>query len=279
MSLQQHDQARGGDTLHPGRYSVDPQSAPDIDDLVRPEPPVLNIPDSDVAWWVKTAEDCRTPPALLTFLSTSENEAIVIAVAANTETPEETLVALSTLESSGVLESLSYNPQVPSETLTAMFYLDEYGLACPAADGLAANSSTSQDTLRALHAAEVSVYDIARNPNCPPDLLETILLTGGEFERRCALENEHLTAMQLERASYDPDPSVRKAVLRTSSVTADIVARYATDDDESMREWVAGSYRTPSEILVRMQADVSPAVVKEATASLEQRHRMERNRY
>lgn len=258
-------------------FVIGPERAPNPRNL--PQPATLEIPEADVAWWVKLAEDYRTPPALLAFLASSENETIVAAVAGNDETPADVLASLAAHESSVVLEALSYNPRTPPETLTMLFHIDKYGSLSAGADGLAGNPSTPQATLRALYEADVSVYDIARNPNIPLDLLETILLTGDEFSRRCALDNTHLTPVQLERASYDADSSVRKAVLRTRGVTQETVERLAADDDASVRELVAGSYTTVRAVLVRLCSDHVAAVSTAAKETLDRADRMERNRY
>jgi hypothetical protein len=259
MSLVVAEPTRGGDPENTGRFSIAGQSAPEIGAL-RPMSNIA-ITDADLDWWEKIADDTNTPVALLAQLALSERESVVANVAGNSSAPADVLTSLVQHESDTVRESLSYNTATPGAVLDHLTR-NEYDLSSHL--GVAANPSAWPETLCALYAVETAGYSIAGNPAAPADLLEHILVNGDEFERRCAIGNQNITAEQVDRASHDPEASVRLKIAGLWSTPTEIIDRLAKDEDSSIRESAAYHRHITEAVLHRLQMDPIKSVADAA---------------
>ena len=182
--------------------------------------------------------------------------------ACNPAAPAVLMACLSASDDSEVVEHTAANPSCPRWLLETMSS-DVYSRGCPhrrhAQEFVASNPSTPLEMLQRL--AESSRNNVAaeviRNPDCPPELLRSVLVDNYQSERvrAAAAASERCPASMLARLVHDEHLRVVAAAARNPGLGPGHLARLADDNSTRVRAAVAANVVLGPGRLKRLSVD------------------------
>jgi hypothetical protein len=107
---------------------------------------------------------------------------------------------------------------------------------------------------------------VASNPQCPPDVLDTLSRDPAYLVRLNVVCNQATPAAILNAAVADPHEHVRWWALRKAP-SQDLIRRAVADADLRTREAVAGNPHCPPALVARLAADPEPRVRGQAATN------------
>jgi len=214
---------------------------------------------SDEELLIRIAENLNTSPEVLIKLSVN-NYRVRYGVAGNLNTPPDILAKLASDSYIEVRQHVAYNPSTPPEFLSKL--ADDKDWATR--QNVAQNYSTPSEILAKLSDdSDESVRGgVAINPNTPLEVLARLADDDGEWVRYGVAENPSAPPDILNKLSDDDNGDVRQSLAKNRNTPSEVLARLSGDDDKYVRRNVANNRNTPPEILVMLSGDKDAMVRK-----------------
>jgi hypothetical protein len=165
-----------------------------------------------------------------------------------------------------VIEAIEKNPRTyyVDYTVGAEDYGDVEDYGENIRYNIAANPNTPPNVLAKMVEVEKNMLfimeKIAQNRNTPAETLSE--LAKNEVLRECVAKNKNTSAETLTMLAEDGDPDVRKWVTRNPSATPALLEELGKDGEPYVRKWVAYNPNTPSALLEKLWKDDDPDVRK-----------------
>ena len=209
-------------------------------------------------------------PALMMINVACDGDAAGMQSQDAADNPAASTALMACLSASGdseVVEHTAANPNCPKWLLETMSS-DVYSRGCPhrrhAQEFVASNPSAPLEMLQRL--AESSSDDVAaeviRNPECPPNLLRSVLDDNGQSERvrSAAAASERCPASMLARLVHDEQLRVVVAAARNPGLGPGHLARLADDHSPRVRAAAAANVALGPGRLKRLSGDTHAEV-------------------
>jgi hypothetical protein len=188
-------------------------------------------------------------PSVLSALAVDELDAVRVAVASNVNTPCDVIEEMAKNEKAGcVIEAIEKNPYT--------YYVSDF-----------ADVEDYGQDIR---------YNIAANPNTPPNILAKMMKEDAFFFLEGIGEeiaqNPNTPADVLAKLADDNSRIViRMAVAHNPNTPSELLEKLGKDDEPDVRKWVAHNPNTPSALLEKLGKDghhhVRSAVVLQLNSS------------
>lgn len=234
----------------------------------------------------------KTPPEILTMLTSHPEWTVHYQLARNPNTPGEALakIVLAFPSWSDIWVMIARHKNATTETLSACLFFNlsvdvqraasKHPNAPKVLLSLLQRAGFSSRFTRPSKLSPLSAQEyeqlcgrnieldalIAASPYAPEALVARLSESPNAIIRKGAAQNPSLSPDALERLLQDPDLSVRAAVAANTGLPSPLLHRAASDKDASVRTCVAQNRGTPAAVLQQLSHD-SSSKVRVAVAS------------